>query len=635
MIRFKVFLPVLILTILIGWFFVYRLDAWLEKAIEDGVSSITNTKTEIQSLKLSFQNSSLVIRGLKIASPKDEFKNLVEFADIVIDFQSLPLLEKRFVIDDFSIRGIAWNTPRKTSGWLPPKPKKDEPSWISEQIDKAFGKIKEEFQELPVAKLADFRIPQNPQEVLSALDLESEKAFRESAIKFQESRTKWENEIRELRDISEYRRFSKNVENLTKALPPDPKEILKRVETAKEAIEFFKTEKTKAQNLFEDLKAEGQNLKETYAAAVRAIDSDFERARALVSLDQFNIDNLSRLLFGAHWVNDAERVLYYHAVLREKLEILKDEGESVEVRQRARGRDIIFVVPQKKPGFVLANSEFTVTGLESEEAKRLSQTYQLHLQHINSAPKLYGKPTEIHMLGKFKEAPISLAAIDLFWDYTKDIPRDRYTAKLERIAVKNWPVGVPKILPLKMQSGFANSKSDLEFIGSEMRWTNSIQFSNVNWDFREVPKIGFIVPALVDTLEQVRNFYLEIELKKRDSGLEFIVRSDLDRRLKEAISNVIDEKFQEFQAKLRASLEAQVERYKDEAQKQLALYQKEVLGRVEEQLTLANKYQKQAEDKLKELQKRAGQAASEQLKDRAKDKMEDLKKDLPKIKNPF
>src|SRR4051812_4597579 len=99
MIRLKVFVPLLLVAVLASLFVLFRFDALLKVWIENGISNFTETKTDIGDLHISFKDSSLTIGRMEIASKDDEFKNLVEFADIVIDFQTLPLLKKRFIVD--------------------------------------------------------------------------------------------------------------------------------------------------------------------------------------------------------------------------------------------------------------------------------------------------------------------------------------------------------------------------------------------------------------------------------------------------------------------------------------------------------------------------------------------------------
>ncbi|MGA0164460.1 MAG: TIGR03545 family protein, partial [Bdellovibrionota bacterium] len=602
MIRWKVFLSALILTLLVLWIAVFRLESWVRAGIESGISAITNTKTEIKVLSISFKNSSLKIKGLAIASPRAEFKNILEISEISIDFQSLPLLEKRFVVDDFSIEGISWATDRKTSGWLPKKMKSKESSWISKQVDETFSKVSKEFKDLPVNQLADFRIPNNPKEILSLVDLKSEEVFRSSIAKIQEAISDWKKKLQQIQDVSEYQSFVRKLDQLTANLPKDPKVIVERIKLANEVVKFFQSEVKKTQKFIEDVQEEQKRVLDIYSEANQAIRADYERAQKLVSLDQLNVDNLSRLIFGAYWVNEAQRILSYQAFLRQKLDLKFDEKRNVEVQQRASGRDIIFVTPQKKPSFVLAKSDLSVTGLEKTQDNKLSQTYELKIRDVNSNPKLYAKPTSIDLTGRFRSAPIGSFQLELFWDYTKQISKDRYQLKVDKIEASNWPMGVPGIFPLKIEKGMAESSSQLNFEGDEMNWKNRIHFSEVVWDFKEVPRMGFILPVLIEAFDGIKNFYLDIQISKNAAGeISYRVISDADNQLMRAVQSAVAERLNEFLSKMKSEIELQVTKYRGEAENQLKQFNQEIFEKAQSKLQMTKKYQNQAQAKLKSL----------------------------------
>ncbi len=557
---------------------------------------------------------------------------MLEFSEIIVDFQFLPILHKRFVVDEFSVKGIDWGTKRKRSGFLPPEPKSKEPSIFSAWIDEAFSEIENEFEKMPVSKLVDFEVPKNPKEVLALLDLESEKAFKDAAIKFQESRGEWTTRVKDLRDISEYERMIKEVRTLAKGVPNDPQEILKRVETIKKTVDFFEDQKKQVEGLVKEVKDEWTNLNSVYDSAMNAIQSDYNKAKGMVSLDQFNVENLSRLMFGPAFLDYYHMALKAQAKLRQVQSVLKDEkDESVEVKPRAQGRDIIFVKAKRLPGFVLAKSEFSVTGLEKAAANRLSQRYEVKLEDINSAPRLWGKPTHVNINGQFREFIMSRADLDLLWDYTTDVPKDRYRASVQRLKADDWTVGIPKVFPLKMESAHADIKTELKFEGDQMSWVNRIEFSDVKWDFKEIPRVGFIVRALSDVFQRVKDFHLEIALKKEAKKLAFDVKSNLDNLLRDGVEAEIKEKLTELQAKLKEEIERRVAQYKNKALAELKGFEKDARDQVQGRLSKLLAYQDEAEKKIKELQNAAKKGAQDKAK---KEIQKNLGKPLKGLKLP-
>jgi len=615
MIRWKVFLPVLGLVILVSWIMVWCLDTWVKQGLQNAISSMTGTKTDIRDLKISLMNSSMKIRKLEIASAKDHYKNLLEFADIVVDFQFLPLLEKKVIVDEFSVRGIDWGTKRRTSGYLPPQPKPKHPSAMSVWMDEAFNEVEGEFAKMPVAQLMDFQVPENPKEVLALLDLQSEKAFKESVVQFQESQGKWKAKIKDLRDISEYERIIKEIRTLGAGVPNNPQEILERVQTIKQTLEFVEQQKNEVEGLAKDVNQEWKNLNHVYENAVSAIQSDYDKAKGLVSLDQFKVENLSRLLFGPAVLDYYRQALHLQAELRRVQTVLVDNKDpEVEIKPRAKGRDIIFVRGKKLPGFVLAKSDFSVEGLNHETTSRLSQRYEVKLADINSAPRLWGRPTKVDIAGQFREGIFARADLNFLWDYTTDLPKDRYKASVQKLKANDWTVGIPKIYPLKMESALANVETDLNFIGDDMKWSNRIEFSDVVWNFKEVPKLGFFSRILSDVFQRVKAFQLEIELKRVAKKLDFEVRSNLDNLLRSSIEAEIKERLVAFQAKLKAEIERRVDETRQKALQELKKYRTEIEGDLNNRLAKLTSYQKEGEAKIKELENKAKAQAQDKVK---------------------
>lgn len=622
-IRWKVFLPVLGIFLLTSWVVIYKIDTWLKDWLESGISAVTETKTDISRLHLSFANSSLKIGRLEIASKTDEFKNAVEFEEIVIDFQTLPLLRKRFVIDDFSILGIQWGTNRKTSGWIPKPPPPKKPSWFAQMSNKAFTSLKKEFDATPAGKLLDFKIPTNPKDIVETLDLQSVDKYKDTVVLAQNLRSKWNAKIKELRNVDEYKTWIEQARQQAQNVPQSPEEILKRIEFIKGTIDTFDREVKRVESLVEDVKTDAAHIQDDFKAALDAVSADYNRAKDLVSLDQLKVDNLSRLLFGAHWVSKAEEVLRYHQMLRQAL-AKTDKDQNVQVQQRAKGRDIVFIVPKKQPSFVLAHSAFTVKAIEKGQRNLVTQTYELKLEDVNSSPRLYGKPTSVDVKAQFKNALIGEAVFNGFWDYTKDDPTDIYKVAVNRIKADSWPVGIPKVFPIKLASGLADSSSELRFDGPDMKWVTKVNFSDVSWDLSEVTRTGVILPVLEKVFSKIKNFYLTMEFKIVKDEMVYDVGSDLDDVIQRAISEVIAEKMKEFQQRLHQEIERRVAQVKEQALKEMNGFQKEVQGRIDSSVQELNKYKSEANGLIDSLKKKAAGAATDEL-----------KKNIPKVDNPF
>lgn len=626
MIRWKVFVPVFLILALIVWFAVYRLDFFVKGMIEDGISSITGTKTDITRLRISLFDSKLSVQKLEIASATEPFKNAAEFGGIIVDFQFLPLLEKRFVVDEFSITGIAWGTPRTSSGILPKKPV-SEPSWFSGVVDEAMDSMKAEFKELPVNKLLDFEVPDNPKEVVERMDLQSLAAYKQAAFQAQDLRSRWTARYKDVKDISNYKKLAADARALGQNLPQDPEGILKRIESVQSVLKQIDDEKKKIETISDDVSNDFASVQKLTESAQAAFEADYQDAKGLVGFNALDTSTLTKMIFGQQWVDRAEAVIRFQNSIREKLAALSvsSKDESIQIQPRAKGRDIVFVRPQQKPSFVLAKSDFSVNAA--------AQNYEMKLRDINSAPKIYGKPTTVDIRGEFKDSMIGSAKIAGLWDYTKEIPKDVYNAEVKKIRASDWPVGIPKVFPVKISSGTANAKVDFDFVGPLLTWTNQVSFSNVTWNFSEVPKAGVLVPILTSVFADIKNFTMNFKIVYKEKKLSFDIVSDFDDALKKGVSKYLDQKFQDFQARLKRELDQKVGQAKDQAMAEIGKFQLEIKSKTDAALAGVTQSSKEGNQIVAQLQQKVKDAAAKKASDELKKNLPGLK-NLPKLKFP-
>lgn len=628
MIRLKIFIPAILLLCLVLFLAYFRLDYWVKSAIENGVSAITQTKTDISDLEISFKNSSLLIRKLEIASAEDEMKNAVEFENIFVGFEILPLLKKRFVMDAFEIKGIALGTKRRRSGRLPPK-KKEPPSWLSKKAQASLDTLEREMADMPVAKLLDYSVPTDTNEIMNSLKLQSPDAFKAVMVDAEQMRGQWVGRFEQFRDFKEYDDRMTEARRWAQNAPQNPQEVLRAIESLKKNYDFFMDEKKRAALLVNDVDIDFKKIQRNYDSAKTALDADFERAKSMVSLDALNINNLSRMIFGPVWIERIETILRYHHMLRSALTSKKDED--VEVQKRSRGRDIIFLKEKALPGFVLNKAEFSVKGIEGGDQKMVTQVYALKLNNINSAPVLSGKPSAAEFKADLKDMMVSGVLFKALWDYTGPKPTDDFHLTLDRLKASAWPVGIPNLLPVKLEKGVAQVQSDLLFESESMKWTSKVSFKEVEWDLEELPRHGFVSPVLKEILNRVKDFSLEFEMKSDDKGLNLEIHSDLDKSLKDGIQAIMQKGLEDLQEKVRREVEVKVAAYREQANSQMTSFKNEAQKRVESYVQKATAYADEARKIQDSLQKKASNSAL----DGVKKNLPSLPNTLKGIKSPF
>ena len=146
--RWKYFVPTVVITVLIVFFSIFFLDNVLKSAVITGGEMAFGAKVEVLSLKTTFKNLSIDIKGLKAANKDSVFTNLFEIDDIRFAVRPVPLLSMKLIVNEMSVEGVKWGTKRETSGALPPKKlAKYDKQQKKENKDSIFSKLSSKLAE--------------------------------------------------------------------------------------------------------------------------------------------------------------------------------------------------------------------------------------------------------------------------------------------------------------------------------------------------------------------------------------------------------------------------------------------------------------------------------------------------------
>ncbi|HNT97082.1 MAG TPA: hypothetical protein PKK31_02315, partial [Elusimicrobiales bacterium] len=117
--RWSYVAPRLTLLVLLWAFFFFAFDPLLKWGMIKGIEKAAKAKAEIAELETGFFPPRLKMAGLAVGDSSAEFTNVVEFAELSFAAEGKPLLEKKLVVEEGTLKGLRFGTPRKTSAKLP------------------------------------------------------------------------------------------------------------------------------------------------------------------------------------------------------------------------------------------------------------------------------------------------------------------------------------------------------------------------------------------------------------------------------------------------------------------------------------------------------------------------------------
>ena len=112
-----------ILAIFIGISYILT-DAFFESLIEDLGTDIVGARVEIDDFSFSIFGPEVSWKRLQVTDPNKTMQNMLETGFCEFNMEFWPLLQGKFVIENFQLSGLQQNTDRETDGKIE-KPKKE------------------------------------------------------------------------------------------------------------------------------------------------------------------------------------------------------------------------------------------------------------------------------------------------------------------------------------------------------------------------------------------------------------------------------------------------------------------------------------------------------------------------------
>ena len=383
--RWKAVAPLAVfLLLLVGGWLIF--GNWLVKrAIEAAGTAVVKAKVEIDHVNASILQSRLTIYGLTVASPSESLKNVLQADQLDADFETLPLFQKKFIIDRLAALGLRFGTARTTDGRVPEKhpapvaaPASGAPS-AAEPANKGEDALAR--LDIPVLQLATGKID------VGALDptkLGTARAAAALSARADSAGKAWNSALADLRTGPTVDSATALLARLKNARPTD----LAALNDARRSVTLLSSARDRIEALQRGVTAGVSDLQHGLAGLDSAKAKDFESARALVHLPPLDASHIGAALFGGAATAKFERTLHWVRLAREYMPAgMVPHGEPAPARVRRAGTTVRFPKEHELPGFLLKDAQVSFS-LDTGRAN----AYQGHLTGLTTSPALYGLP---------------------------------------------------------------------------------------------------------------------------------------------------------------------------------------------------------------------------------------------------
>jgi uncharacterized protein (TIGR03545 family) len=467
----------------------------------------------------------------------------------------LPLLEKKYIIDNITVVNLAAGTDRKTSGFLKAaeikKIEKDEVDYKNSLLGKAQASVEKsagkEIKKMPVSKVTDIKDIKkiDYKTLFKKEDLASYKAVKAAEAGIKDEKTKAEAALKAV-DLDKKIAETKESVNKIKAVKVSGVADIPAAQEALKELDKIKNNSDSAIKSAEKAKKEAEDFYDYSKSAYKAIDAakekDYQMVLAKADIKMLNADSIEKALIGDVWYDRVQKILYYMSLAEKYIpKKKKKDKDSMVVNKRGAGREIVYSSQGRYPGFWIKKILLTVKGADK------GSSYYMKGQVFDVATEqdVTGKPLTIAVqLDNPSQSIIVNGSVDHL---------DSVNDTLE-ITLKNMPesyIGLDK-------ADFGNIKIDKAKVGIAAQARNTDDYfslkGNINISDMEVSSadkqdIAYLAVKGIDSLEidfsakQADSFVMDVSSNAYDKikkSLTKIYGSKLDKAKQDAKKAVED-----------------------------------------------------------------------------------------------
>jgi len=528
--------------LVLGWLF--AAGPIIKYSIERFGSQAANAKVEVEGVDLTFDPFGIEINQLTVANADNPMENLLQFERAVADLELLPLLLGKGIVNEVALTGIAFSTPRQTSGALEKSASNDD-SDDNEESDKKENKEISVQQTLPTADELLSREPLLTEQrgkafknSFTTIKADSDKAI--AALPDRDALASYEDEFNRItserfESLEDFQQRKKEFDALKKRIKKDQKAI-------SEASKVIANGKETLQGQWSGLQA--------------APGEDFSNLKSKYKLDGAGVANLSRLLFGDQVGEWSQKGLYWYEKVSPFL--VSDDGgekESEEEKiKRTQGRFIHFETDRPLPDLLIRQAQLAVQ-LEVGEVG-------VQVFDITHQQAVIGRPIRIIAKGNALKSIESLA-INGTLDRRVSPGKDTFDLSLQGMALNNYDVGA---MGLKLDRSQLNVVGDAELISGEINANTVADFSQAQFSSKDKTLVAI---ETTKALAKIDRFDIRATAKGKLKAPGVDIKSNLDTQLSEAFNKRLKEKQQELEVKLKEGLNEKLLSYAGDYKDQL------------------------------------------------------------------
>ncbi|HET7600468.1 MAG TPA: hypothetical protein VFK09_09255 [Gemmatimonadales bacterium] len=565
------------------------------EATEDAGSDLLGTEVDVARLDIHPRDVAVDLAGVALADPFAPERNLVEAARIGVDLDPYALAERKFVVRQLSIGGVAFGTRRERPARPPRR------NGLAVQL---VGAVRTWADQLDVPILSLTPIDTIRQLALDPTRLGTVQAATALVAQADSTRRAVEQGVQGLdleRTVDSARAL---VERLKAA---DPKTL--GIQGTRDAIASVRRTLDEVQQARERVGALERQVRggvDALGTGVERLDEarrrDYAFARSLLQLPSFDAPRIGKAFFGPVSIARFQQAMYWVQLARRYMPPgLLPRASTGPDRLRMAGATVRFPKERTYPKFLLeaGTVDFSIRG-----DGPLGGRYTAWARGVTSAPALYGRPTVIAASRRAEGAALRAVDASAVLDHLRRPPRDSITAVLDGL-------GLPTIdlpgLPVRVEPGKGRSRLMFVLSGDDLSARWSIASDQVRWAIDTAGRPLNGMERLVwRVISGLRDLSVTAELTGTVASPRLSVASNLDDAVASRLQAVVGEEVARAEQLARATVDSVVADKAAVARRRAEDVAAQARERIAEARQRLDEAQRQLEEELRRLTRGAG-----------------------------
>lgn len=565
----------------------------IKSTIEEVATKSLGVQVDVGSLDLSLRRTTLDIGNLTVAHPADSMRNLVEIRRATVQLEPIPLLKQKAVIRSLLVDSVLSHTRRATparrveGGGFLPAALAEANRWT-----------------------AQFKVPLlslTPIDTIKALVLDPSQlaTVRQARLVMAEADSLRDEATRRFRSLGLAETADSAEALLARLKGQTPRSLgLSGTRTAISDVRRFAARVDSTRRSLETARTVLRARADSVVAGARRIDearqSDYALARSLLQLPTFDAPNIGPALFGEVSLDAFEQAMTWVTLARDYAPpgLMTKETSGPE-RLRMSGTTIHFIKETTLPRLHVRHATMAI--YLDENAGALRGAYHLRGGDFTSEPMLLGRPMQFSASRIAAGARVESLFVAGVLDHTKpNVQRDEFNVRATRVELPRF--ALPGV-PLRLDLGRGTTALRFVVVNDSVagRWVvdaNSPSWTPDSARSRPMNTLESLVSRVLTGIDTVN---ITADIRGTTKAPAMTVRSNLDREVADNIRRVAGEEIRKAEARVRAQVDAFVERESAPVKAKVEETRAEIDRRIAEGQERLDKAKADLANRLKEL----------------------------------